>query len=119
MRLEKKRQAEFEKRKGTAKRTLAMGIWLVVSFVVAYLVSSWLITSNTISVDFFYDNLSIPESVSAGTITIALTIVLVILLQFLIYVGYAFASPEARKRTGQPTVDSKDPDPYDNKFDYR
>lgn len=119
MRLERKRQAELAQRKGLAVRTIIAVIWFGLCFVAAYFIVNWLFESETVTLGFFYGRLHIPTSVSEGFIRAGLMVVIVLLIQFFVLLGYAFASPVGRIRPGDATLRSSEPDPNADQYDYR
>ena len=114
--IDKKRQQESEKRKGLSVRTgVVVGV-LVIGFVTVYLLTAWLFSSGTMSIELFYNDLGIPRTISENTIHIALVLLIVFALQFLAVIGFAMANPEARKRSGQPSAVAQNPDFYDSQY---
>jgi hypothetical protein len=114
--IDRKRQQETEKRKGLSVRTgVVVGV-LVSGFIGAYLLTAWLFSSGTMSIDLFYNNLGIPRTISQNTIHIVLVLFIVFALQFLAVIGFAMANPEARKRSGQPSAVAQNPDLYDSLY---
>jgi hypothetical protein len=118
MRLELNKERELEKRKGLLGRTLAGIVWLSLISVAAYWLTGWFIENQVVSLNFFYGYLSIPTTIRPQIIRLGFTLTIVIAIQFFILVGYGFASPIGRRRPGEATAFSKDPDPLDN-FYYR
>lgn len=112
MRLEKKREEELAGRKGLAGRTVFQLIWLAISFAVAYFLVNALFEQGTISFNMVY-GVGIPRSIPEWAITLAFMIVVVVAMQFFLFIGYAVANPEGRRRTGDPTMHSHSSDPYD------
>ena len=103
MRIDMKRDAEVAKRKGLAGRTIVAVVSLIVGFVIAYAVSLWLFSSELVTSNFFYKELSIPVTVSEGILQLFISIIII-----------ALASPSARERPGTPTAIAKDPDYYES-----
>ena len=119
MRLQRQRDAELAKRKGLAIRTVAAVIWFALCFIAAYFIVNWLFESETVTLGFFYYRLHLPTSISEGFIKAGLMIVIVVLIQFFVLLGYAFASPIGRIRPGDATLRSPEPDPNVDHYDYR
>lgn len=119
MRLDMKKDAELAKRKGTARKTILAVLWLALCVAVAYFITEWLFESGTITTGFFYNQLYIPSTVDELFIRIGFIVVLVIIMQFFVLLGYAFSSPQGRTRPGNATAYSKNPDPNEGKYDYR
>ena len=119
MRLERQRDAELERRRGLALRTIIAVVWFGLCFIAAYYIVNWMFDSDTVSLGFFYHRLLIPTSVSEGVIKAGLMIIIVVLIQFFVLLGYAFASPIGRIRPGDASLRSPDPDPNVDRYDYR
>jgi multisubunit Na+/H+ antiporter MnhB subunit len=118
MRLDAKHDRELARRKGLARRTILVVVWLAICFALAYLIANYLFDNEILSYSFFYNRLFIPPSVDQIFILIALMIVIVVIISFFVLIGYAIASPVGRRRPGTPSLHSADPDPDDHKFDY-
>ena len=119
MRLDAKHEAEIAKRKGLTIKTILAIIWLGLCFTAAYLITDWLFESGALTLNFFYTRLFIPRSIPEEIILIGFMIVIVVILQFFVLIGYAFANPMARRRPGTPTAYSPDPEPKSTQYDYR
>lgn len=119
MRLERKRDLELDRRKGLAIKTIVALIWFGLCFAAAYFLVNWLLESETITYGFFYSRFQIPRSVSQEFILIGLMFAIVFLIQFFVVIGYAFASPIGRLRPGKPSVETREPDPNADHYDYR
>ncbi|GMQ79565.1 MAG: hypothetical protein BMS9Abin02_2167 [Anaerolineae bacterium] len=119
MRIEMKRDRELAKRKGNARRTIVGIGWLALCFTVAYFLSEWLFEQEILDINFFYSRLLIPRTVNEIFVQIGFMAVIVILMQFLILIGYAFSSPIGRMRPGRASPYSRDPDLDDHRYDYR
>lgn len=112
MRLEKKREEELERRKGTTGKTIIQFIWLLISFAIAYFLIDLIINAGYISYNMIY-GVGIPRTIPAIAIKIVLMFFVVVVMQFFLFIGFMFANPEGRRRTGDPTLKSKTKDPYD------
>jgi amino acid transporter len=119
MRLDAKREQELEKRKGLTQRTILAIAWLLLCFVVAYFIASWLFDTGAISMNFIRTRLLIPPAVGEDAILAATIFLIVLVMQFFVLVGFAFASPMGRRRPGTPTPYSTDPEPKSSHYDYR
>ena len=113
MRIDMKRDAETAKRKGLAGRTIFAVTALIVGFGLSYAVTTYLFNSEVLNVNFFYNQLFVPRTVSEGIVRFAVAFVMVFVLQFVSIIAYAVASPEARVRPGTPTAIAQDPDYYE------
>lgn len=112
MRLERKREEEIAKRQGMAGKTIIQFIWLLISFVVAYFVVKFVIDAGYISYNMIY-SVGIPRSIPPIVIMLVLMFVVVVAMQFFLFFGFMLANPEGRRRTGNPTLQSRSEDPYD------
>ncbi len=119
MRLDAKREREVKKRQGFALRVIVAIIWLGLCIAAGYYFFNWLLESGTLTMGFFYGRLHIPPTVREGVIVAGSIFVFIIVVNFFVLIGYALASPGARRRPGTPSLYSSDPDPDDRKFDYR
>jgi hypothetical protein len=118
MRLDAKRERELNRRKGLATRTIAAVIWLAICIGAAYFFINWLFETERLRMSFFYGPLHIPTWVSEGWIIAGSVLVIVIIVNFFVLIGYALVSPNAKRKPGTPSMYSSDPDPDDKKFDY-
>ena len=112
MRLEKKREEELERRKGSTGKTIIQFVWLLISFVIAYFVVKYIFDTGYLTYNMIY-GVGIPRSIPTIVITGVLMLVVVVIMQFFLFIGFMFANPEGRRRTGDPTLKSKTKDPYD------
>ncbi len=119
MRLDAKRDRELARRKGLAWRTILAVTWLAICFGLAFLVMSYLFDNDLLSYNFFYSRLFIPREVSETALLIASMVVIVIIINFFVLVGFGLASPVGRRRPGTPSMHTTEPDPDDQSHDYR
>ena len=119
MRLDAKRERELSRRSGFARRTILAVVWLAISFGLAYLVVTMLIDNELLTYNFVYNRLFVPREIPTTAILIGLMVVVVIIMNFFVLVGYALVSPVGRRRPGTPSMYSQDPDPDDQKYNYR
>ena len=112
MRLEKKREEELARRKGMTGKTIIQFIWLLISFGIAYFVVKALFDQRVLSYNMIY-GVGVPRTVPGWAIMLVFMFVIVVAMQFFIFIGYALANPEGRRRTGDPTMQSRTKDPYD------
>ncbi len=113
MRIDRVKEEELKKRKGSSIRMIIQLIWLGMSFVIAYFFSSYLFNNTELTLDFLRISFSIPVQIPDWGIHAAFVFVLVLVMQFIFALGYVFGSPEGRKKTGLPRADSRNPDPFD------
>ncbi|MBE2201186.1 MAG: hypothetical protein IAE79_21410 [Anaerolinea sp.] len=121
MRLDKKRDAELAKRKGQTQKTIIQLIWLVISFFIAYFIATLVIfapENGLITYRQIYSALQIPSSKMPQEVILGgVMLIIVFIMQFIFFIGYFVASYEGRRRTGTPSMYSRNEDPLDNKFD--
>jgi hypothetical protein len=119
MRLDAKRERELNRRKGLTTRTIVAIIWLAICLGGAYLFVSWLLETERLRMSFFYGPLHVPYWVSEGWLIAGSVLVIVIIVNFFVLVGFALVNPRAKRHPGTPSMYSSDPDPDDKKYDYR
>jgi uncharacterized membrane protein len=113
MRLDKKREEELAQRQGMTGRTIVGFIWLLISMVAAYFLVDYLIAEKYLNLNMFYD-MGIPRSVPEIVFQIVIILLIVAIMQFVLIFGYVVASPDGRRRTGDPSLYSRSKDPFDN-----
>ena len=113
MRIEMKREAELQKRKGQTWRTVLAILWLILSFVGAYFLTNWLLAEGYLELGYFYQFFRIPGTVNESTLTLAMSLVVFLGIQFFVLIFLAISSPKAKRKSGIPRVDTDDPDPYE------
>lgn len=118
MRIEHKRELEQARRRGLAWRTILGVIWLVFCFVVAYFASEWLVENGYISYNRIYNTLFIPRTVDQWVLQLGIMVLIVIFMQFFILIGYGLFSFVGRRRPGEASLYSDDPDPGEDIFRY-
>ena len=116
MRIEKKKEEELAERKGLTKRTIAQFIWLGLSFVLGYFLAKYLFDSGILTPSLFYVQLFIPRAVPEWGLLAMTTIAIVIVLQIIFAIGFILASPEGWRRTGDPSLQSRHKDPFDDGY---
>ncbi len=116
MRIEKKKDEELAERKGLTKRTIAQIIWLGLSFVLGYFLAKYLFDSGILTPSLFYVQLFIPRSVPEWGLVLMTAVAIVIVLQVMFAIGFILASPEGRRRTGDPSLHSRHKDPFDDHY---
>lgn len=113
MRLEKKKNQELAKRKGLTGRTIAMVIFFLLSFVVAYFLANYLFAEGYLTTALFYNDLFIPEVVPEAGLKFITMFAIVVAMQIIFVLGFMLASPDGRRRTGDPSLYSRNKDPFD------
>jgi hypothetical protein len=118
MRLDTQRDAATAKRKGMMIRTIGGVIWLGINFAVAYYLISYLFENGDLSSGFFWNQLFIPRQIGIEGLKILVAIVIVVIMNFFVLLGYGFSSASGRTRPGTPSMQSRNPDPNDKKYNY-
>ena len=116
MRLEKKHEEELARRKGLTGKTIVQVIWLLFTGTLAYFFVTYLFNEGIITAGMFYNQLFIPRSVPEIGLKLIVVLGLVIVMQIIFSLGYIIASPEGRRRTGDPSMYSRNKDPFDDRF---
>lgn len=116
MRLEKRREEEVARRKGSAVKTIIGIIWLGLCFAGAYYFVGFLFQEDYVRPSFFWNQLFIPRQIDAEGIRILFALFIVFLMNFFLLIGYAFSSSTGRTRPGKASLKSRNPDPLDKKF---
>lgn len=116
MNLDKLRDAELDRRRGLACRTLMQVGWLAISAVLAVFVAWVLFTAELLRYELFYQELGLPAAVPAWVVFTAVVILLVLVMQFLLLLGFFIATPGAWRRTGRPSAAARNPDPLDDDY---
>lgn len=116
MHLEQLRDAEMAKRKGQTRRTLIQTIWLLLTGTAAYFLTSMLFAQNESLYGTLYRQFSIPAWVPTAVIFWAIVIIIVLLMQLVFILSFMMASSEGRRRPGDPSLHSRNQDPFDDRF---
>jgi len=119
MRIDMKREAEANQRKGLTWRTLLSLIWFVICLILAYFVTGWLVSSGTLDSAFVHGTLSLPPTVNVQIVRVASMLLMVGALQFLVVVIFAMTNPAAKTRTGRPTATAQSYDYYEQQYNRR
>ena len=106
MRLERQQNAELEKRKGSAVKTIIQIIWLGLNSTVAYFLITYMIKSEEINFSYgrVYQTLLIPRSIPQWVVLAAMIITFVLVMQVFLSLGFIVASPEGRRKTGNASL---------------
>lgn len=116
MKLEKKKDAEIAQRQGMTIKTIIQVIWLLVSGVISYFLVTYLLANEEVGFTYgsIYSALGISRSTVPEIVILGVLILIgVMLLQIFLWLGFMFGSPEGRRRTGEPTLHSRNYDPND------
>lgn len=118
MRLERKQEEELAKRKGLAVRTTLQIIWLIISGIIAYFLINFMLNSEEVNFSYgmIYSTLSIPATIPQEAILAGLVLLVTLVLQVFLWLGFMIASPEGRRKTGDPSLISRNKDPFSDKY---
>ncbi len=119
MRIDMKREAEINQRKGLTWRTVLSVIWFALCLVLAYLFTGWLVDSQILDSGLVHGTLSLPPELSIELVRVVAMVILVVGLQFFAVVFAAMLNPEARERTGRPTARAQSVDYYEKQYSRR
>lgn len=116
MRLERKKEEEISKRRGLTVKTLIQVVWLLISGVVAYFLLTYLEQSDEVNFSYgmVYNIFNIPGSVPPWIVLGGMILIFVLIMQLFLSLGFIIASPEGRRRTGDPSLHSRNKDPFDD-----
>ncbi len=116
MRLEKKNEEMLARRKGLTGRTIVQSIWLLMSLAVAYFVATYLLNEGIITYQMIYGQLGLPRTVPEWAILLGIMLLIVFFMQFILIFGFMLAAPEGRRKLGEPSLSSRNIDPFDDKY---
>jgi energy-coupling factor transporter transmembrane protein EcfT len=119
MRIDMKREAEVNQRKGLTWRTVLSLIWFVLCLIFAFFFTGWLIKDGILDKGLIYGTLSLPTELSMEIVRLAAMLILVVGLQFVAVVFFAIITPQARERSGQPTAAAQSVDYYERQYSRR
>lgn len=117
MRLDRMKEKEVAKRRGSTGRTIVQIVWLLIAIGLGYAFTQYLFAEGVLTPNLFYTQLFIPRSVPVWALKAGVILVIVIAIQFFLFMGYAVANPRGRARTGRATSHSTNPDPFDNPYE--
>lgn len=115
MRLDKKREEELARRKGSARKTMIQSVWLLITIVAAYFITTYLFAQGILTYDMLYIGLGLPRSIPEWALLAGTVLLIVIVMQVFLMFGFIFANPEGRRKLGDPTLTSRYKDPFDDK----
>ncbi len=119
MRIDMKRAAEANQRKGLTWRTVLASAWLIFCVIFAYFFTGWLVSSQTLSGEVVYGDIGLPSTVSLPVVRLAVTLLLIGVLQFFTVVFFASTNPAAKVRSGRPTATAQSVDYYEQQYNRR
>ena len=118
MRLEKKREEELARRKGSSVRAVISFVWLIISIIVAYFLvqiifDNGILTYGLITQILFF----IPRRILTPLVAqLLVLLVMVMVMQIVLYIGFIVGSYEGRRRVGRGSLHSRNKDPFDNPY---
>ena len=107
MKIQQKKDRELAEREGSAKTTVIQGIWLAISFVVAYFVVNYLDSSGLLTIRSIRGELNLPTYVPNWAVIAIIMLVFVIFTQAALALGFFFASPAGRRKSGKGDLQSR------------
>jgi hypothetical protein len=119
MRIDMKREAEVNQRRGLTWRALLSLIWLVLCLFAAYFFTGWLIENEILERGLIYGTLSLPSEFSMEIVRLVAMLIMVVGLQFIAVVLFAMITPQARVRSGKPTAVAQSVDYYERQYSRR
>ncbi len=114
MRLDRKKEEEVARRRGSASKTLIQMVWLLISLAIAYALTLYLFNQGTITADFLYRQ-GIPRSIPEWGLQLGVTLLITIFMQMFLLLGFVIANPEGRRKLGEPTLVSRNKDVFDDR----
>ena len=116
MRLEKKQDEEIARRRGMTGTTVIQVVWFIISGVISYFLITFMLNSEEINFSYamIYNTTGLPRSVPEEAVLAILIFIFIFIFQILLWLGFAIASPEGRRKTGEPTLYSRNKDPFDS-----
>lgn len=115
MRLDKKREEELARRKGSTRKTMIQMVWLLITAVAAYFLTTYLFAQGILTYDMLYNGLGLPRTVPEWALLAGTVLLIVIVMQIFLMFGFIFGSSEGRRKLGDPTLVSRYKDPFDDK----
>ena len=116
MRLEQAQEERLTKRKGLTGRTIMQMIWLGITGVAAYFLTTLVFARNGNLYDIIYSQFSIPRMVPTAVLFWAIVILIVLLMQLVFVLGFLMASSEGWRRPGKPSLYSRNREPFDDRY---
>lgn len=107
MKLQKKKERELAEREGAAKTTVIQGIWLLLSFAVAYFLFSYLDSSGILTTRALRAQMHVPGYIPDWGILAGAMLVFVMAAQIALAMGFFIASPAGRRKPGKGDLHSE------------
>ena len=116
MRLEKQYEEDIARRKGLTKRTIIQVIWLGISGVIMYFLVTSLEKDGLINYREMANAFNLPITIPDWVFIAIIVAFGIVLMQLLLFIGFAFGSPEGRRKSGTPSLHSRNKDPLDSQY---
>lgn len=116
MRIDKIQEMEAQKRKGSTGRTLVQVVWLALAIGISYAFIEFLFAQDHLTKAMLYNRLLIPGNVPLWAVKAGIIFIMVVVIQFVVFMGYVLANPRGRNRSGKASAYSDNPDPFDNPY---
>lgn len=118
MRIEKQQEADLAARKGSTGKTIIQSLFLLISFVLAYFIASYMFDNGilnygSLKTAFSFVPFNLPSWVFLGGVML----IIVVIIQFFVSIGFTLGSPEGRRKTGKPSLHSRVKDPNDSQWE--
>ncbi len=113
MKIEKRREQELAKREGNWKRTLLQTFALLVSFGIAYVAVGFLDEQKIITTGMVRGAFQLSSRVPQWAVIGGMMLVIVVLIQFILMIGYFAASPQGRRKAGDGDMYSTNKEQYE------
>ena len=118
MRIEKQKEAELAERKGLTGKTIIQFFSWLISAVIAYFIATYMFDNNMLSYGRLRTTFSfIPFYINSWVFLAGTMLIIVVIIQFFVSIGFALGSPEGRRKTGKPSMHSRLKDPNDSQWE--
>lgn len=118
MRLEKRHEAELAERKGSTGKTILQFLFLLIAFVISYFIANYMFNNGIVSYGRLRATFSfVPFYLPSWVLLGGVMLIIVVIIQFFITIGFTLGSPEGRRKTGKPSLHSRVKDPNDSPWE--
>jgi hypothetical protein len=115
MYIEKQREAELARRKGTTGRVIIQVVWLGLWVAAGYYLTNYLYSNELVTPNMIY-NVGIPRAIPEEVFFWAIVLFIVFVSQIFLTMGFAVGSASGRRRPGEASARAANPDPLDQQF---
>jgi hypothetical protein len=116
MRIDMKRAAEVNERKGLTWRTLLALAWFVCCLIFAHFFTGWLVSNGTLDKGLVHGTLALPPVLNMDLARMIATPLMVGVLQFFAIIFFAMTNPAAKVRSGKPSAIAQSVDYYEQQY---